>query len=101
VIIWNEELLMGFEMCLCVHAISLCYSCHYSVHGNGLYSDYNCNKVEVEVEVKVQVTLRLAIYRQSVRFGAKHLEDHDHRFFQLNRSIVFMTATTIANYHWS
>jgi hypothetical protein len=28
----------------------------------------------------IRVTLRLAVYRQSVRHGAKPLEDHDRRF---------------------
>jgi hypothetical protein len=36
---------------------------------------------------KVRVTLRLAVYRPSVRLGAKPLEAHDQRFFlQLNFS---------------
>jgi hypothetical protein len=34
--------------------------------------------------VRVRVTLRLSIYRQSVRLGAKTLDVHDQRFFQLN-----------------
>jgi hypothetical protein len=37
------------------------------------------------VKVKVKVTLRLAVYRQSVRLGVKPLETHDQIFFfQLN-----------------
>jgi hypothetical protein len=36
------------------------------------------------VKVKVKVTLRLAVYRQSVRRDVKSLETHDQRFFQLN-----------------
>jgi hypothetical protein len=37
------------------------------------------------VKVKVKVTLLLAIYRQSVRLGVRHLETHDQiTFFQLN-----------------
>jgi hypothetical protein len=37
------------------------------------------------VRVRVRVTLRLAVYRQSVRLGDKPLENHDqHFFFQLN-----------------
>jgi hypothetical protein len=38
------------------------------------------------VEVKAKVTLRLAVYRQSVRLGVKPLETHDQRsfFFRLN-----------------
>jgi hypothetical protein len=31
--------------------------------------------------LRVTVTLRLAVYRQSVRLGAKPLEPHDQRFF--------------------
>jgi hypothetical protein len=34
--------------------------------------------------VRVRVTLRLAVYRKSVRLGGKLLETHDHEFFQLN-----------------
>jgi hypothetical protein len=37
------------------------------------------------IRVRVTVTLRQAVYRQSVRLGAKILETHDqHFFFQLN-----------------
>jgi hypothetical protein len=32
-------------------------------------------------KIKVKITLRLAVYRQSVRLGAKPLEDHDQNFF--------------------
>jgi hypothetical protein len=38
-------------------------------------------KLKVKVKVKVRVTLRLAVYHQSVRLGAKPLGDHDKRFF--------------------
>jgi hypothetical protein len=34
-----------------------------------------------KVKVKVKVTLRLAVYRQSVRLGVKPLETHDQIFF--------------------
>jgi hypothetical protein len=34
-----------------------------------------------QVKVKVKVTLRLAVYRQSVRLGVKPLETHDQIFF--------------------
>jgi hypothetical protein len=38
-----------------------------------------------KLSLKVEVTLRLAVYRQSVRLGTKPLETHDQRFFfQLN-----------------
>jgi hypothetical protein len=33
------------------------------------------------VRARVRVTLRLAVYRLSLRLGAKPLEDHDQRFF--------------------
>jgi hypothetical protein len=35
----------------------------------------------VRVRVRVRVTLRLVVYRQSLRLGAKILEDHDQQFF--------------------
>jgi hypothetical protein len=51
-------------------------------------SYYSQGTVEVfdpKAKVKVKVTLRLAIYRQSVRLGMKPLETHDQSFFfQLN-----------------
>jgi hypothetical protein len=37
----------------------------------------------VRIRVRVRVTLRLAVYRPSVRLGAKSFETHDHYFFQL------------------
>jgi hypothetical protein len=45
-----------------------------------------------KVKVKVKVTLRLAVYRQSVRLGGKPLETHNQTFFfQLNSwTIVLM-----------
>jgi hypothetical protein len=36
---------------------------------------------ELKVKVNVRVTLRLGVYRQSVRLGVKPLETHDQRFF--------------------
>jgi hypothetical protein len=38
------------------------------------------------LRVRVRVTLRLSVYRQSVRLGANHFEDHNQRFIclQLN-----------------
>jgi hypothetical protein len=37
---------------------------------------------QLKLRVRVKVTLRLAVYRQSVRLGVKSLETHDQRFFQ-------------------
>jgi hypothetical protein len=40
---------------------------------------------DIKFKVKVKVILRLAVYRQTVRLGAKPLEANDQRlFFQLN-----------------
>jgi hypothetical protein len=43
----------------------------------------NCNKVNV----KIRTTLRLAVYRCSVRLAVKHLEDHDQTFFSPNEHL--------------
>jgi hypothetical protein len=40
--------------------------------------------VSVRVRARVRVTLRLAVCCQSVRLGAKFLESHGQRFFQLS-----------------
>jgi hypothetical protein len=48
---------------------------------------HNCYSqlTQSRVRVRVRVTLRLAVYCQSVRLGAKPLETHDQSFvFQLN-----------------
>jgi hypothetical protein len=42
------------------------------------------SSVLIWTQVNVNVTLRLAVYRQSIRLGVKLLETHDQRFFQLN-----------------
>jgi hypothetical protein len=44
------------------------------------------NSPELNSRVRVRVTLRLAVYRQSIRLGDKPLETHDSSFFifQLN-----------------
>jgi hypothetical protein len=41
-------------------------------------------RAQQQLKVKVKVTLRLAVYRQSFRFGAKPLEDHDQGSFFSN-----------------
>jgi hypothetical protein len=38
-------------------------------------------KQQSRVRVRIRVTLRLAVYCQSVRFGAKPLKVHDQTFF--------------------
>jgi hypothetical protein len=48
---------------------------------HGLVATTVCS---LALAVRVRVTLQLAIYRQSVRFGAKPLEDHDQRFLFCN-----------------
>jgi hypothetical protein len=47
-----------------------------------LKSSLNCGSLQsASVKVKVSVTLRLAVYRQSVRHGVKPFETHDQSFF--------------------
>jgi hypothetical protein len=38
-------------------------------------------QVRVRVRVRVRVTLRLVVYRRSVRLGDKPLETHDQKFY--------------------
>jgi hypothetical protein len=45
-----------------------------------MFSIVACNNWQ-SIRVRVRVTLRLAVYSQSVRLGAKPLEIHDQRFF--------------------
>jgi hypothetical protein len=52
-------------------------------------------------EVRVRITLRLAVYRQSVRLGAKPLEVYDQRFFlQLNPNGHSPYATSSLTTGW-
>jgi hypothetical protein len=63
-----------------------------SLAGDSYTTDYQLmatasshSRSSIWVWVRVRVTLRLAVYRQSVRLGAKALEAHDRRYFlQLN-----------------
>jgi hypothetical protein len=48
--------------------------------GHGSRGDKLGVTMLVRVRVRVRVTLRLAVYRQSVRLGAKPPEVHDQRF---------------------
>jgi hypothetical protein len=43
--------------------------------------------------VRVIVTLRLAIYRQSVRLGAEPLENHSQNFFSSTEHLPVSTRT--------
>jgi hypothetical protein len=45
---------------------------------NGYFTENNILYFRVRVRVRVRVTLRLVVYRQSVRLDAKSLEVHDH-----------------------
>jgi hypothetical protein len=38
-------------------------------------------QLTTDYRVRIRVTLRLAVYRQSVRLSARPLQPHDHRFF--------------------
>jgi hypothetical protein len=91
------------------YVFEVCYSRHYPLLGNGfqlwkfpflwvaelsaasaisfsllISATFNRLNQQPKAKVKVKVTLRLALYRQSLRLGAKPLETHDQRFFQLN-----------------
>jgi hypothetical protein len=58
-------------------------------------------ELSVKVEVKVKFNLRLAVYRQSVRLGARALEAHDQRFFsQLNSCGNSPYVTTSLTTKW-
>jgi hypothetical protein len=50
--------------------------------------------------VRVRVTLRLAVYRESVRLGAKPLETHDQYFFQLNTCSYSPYVTSSLTREW-
>jgi hypothetical protein len=43
--------------------------------------------------LKVKVTLRLAVYRQSVRFAAKALETHDQRVFSSTEPLRYVASS--------
>jgi hypothetical protein len=71
--------------------ISLYYSTHKvfkshvkSSQADFLYSSVLLVPIRSLPKVRVRVTLRLAVYHQSVRLGAKPLENHGQIFFQLN-----------------
>jgi hypothetical protein len=50
-------------------------------YGRGIRTRLHTGVWTTRVEVKAKVTLRLAVYRQSVRLDIKLLETHDQRFF--------------------
>jgi hypothetical protein len=52
------------------------------------------------IRIKVRVTLRLAVYRQSVRLGDKPLEAHDQHFFQLNTCCHIPYVTSSLTRGW-
>jgi hypothetical protein len=61
------------------------FSCYVRLLGNAftrLFHSKGCTgHILYHVKVKVKVTLRLAVYRQSVRIGDKPLETHDQIIF--------------------
>jgi hypothetical protein len=52
-----------------------------SLTANWMLQLSNFNTLTVKIKVKVNVTLRLEVYRQSVRLGAKLLQNYDSNFF--------------------
>jgi hypothetical protein len=71
------------RVCLLQCTIYLHFTCYYlnvyTIYTRSLsvQAQYSRSKVKV----KVKVTLRLAVYRQSVRLSVKPLETHDQIFF--------------------
>jgi hypothetical protein len=53
------------------------------------------------VRIRIRVTLRLAVYRQSVRLGDKPLETHDQYFFQLNTCVHSLCVTSSLTRGWN
>jgi hypothetical protein len=57
--------------------------------GSLFVSSYDSQGYGADIKHQERVTLRLAVYRQSVRLGAKPLEVHDHTFsLQLNLAVI-------------
>jgi hypothetical protein len=55
------------------------------------------HKILSKVKVRVKFTLRLAVYRQSLSLGFKHIETHDQRFFfsNCNFAVLFYINVSI------
>jgi hypothetical protein len=70
----------SFHSCTLTNSTNLFPSLLKSFSTGVLRDSLNSNSVRV----RVRVTLRLAVYRQSVRLGDKPLETHDNFIFQLN-----------------
>jgi hypothetical protein len=47
--------------------------------------------------IKVKVTLRLAVYRRSVRLGVKPLENHDQRLFLIEPLQSWSLCNTLSD----
>jgi hypothetical protein len=63
-------------------AIYLHFTCYdMNVRIYNIYKAPVMTSSSVRVRVRVRVTLRLAVYRQSVRLGDKPLETHDQKFY--------------------
>jgi hypothetical protein len=62
----------------------------------------NSQPTQYEVKFKAKVTLRLAVYRHSLRLGIKPLETHDQRlFFQLNFCCNGLYVTSSMTKRWA
>jgi hypothetical protein len=89
--IWNIAL-HGISVNYCwpsptlVFMVSGAVGTHGQIFVPSKTTDMFENGVLFEARISVRVTLRLVVYRQSVRLGAKPLEAHDQRyiFWQLN-----------------
>jgi hypothetical protein len=63
-------------------------------------NDDSLTNERVRVSVRVRFTLLLAVYRQSVHLGVKHLETHEQNFFQLNTCLHSPSVTSSLTRGW-
>jgi hypothetical protein len=91
---WTFRFLWVLERCPCLSYQPLTATAHNDWTAAVLW------RAPIKVTFKVRVTLRRAVYRQSVHLGAKPLEAHDHRFFQLNPCGHSPYATSFLTRGW-
>jgi hypothetical protein len=67
----------------CLRVEAYLFVASYDSQGDdgGIRPRLHTGHLDFLVKVKVKVTLRLTVYRQSVRLGVRPLEAHDQRFF--------------------
>jgi hypothetical protein len=66
---------------LYLQALGFLFVASYDSQGYGGGIRTRLHEGKILTKIKVKVTLRLAVYRQSVRLGVKPLETHDQTLF--------------------